>query len=542
MSETDIEPNVEAANSRGLVLRAAGLVGVLVMLGRVVGLVREMVMLTYMGTDTLEAEAYAVASRFPEAIFFIIAGGAIGSAFIPTFSAYFVNDDEAGGWRLFSSVINLITLVVAVIAVLAMIIAPQIITFFLHDKIEANPILLPMTVSLMRIMLLSTIIFAASGVIMGALNARQHFFLPALAPLIYNLGIILGGVLWQNPTNNLLTGKAMGFAIGAVIGAAGHLLIQLPGLRLKHASYSWILTVRDPGVIKVLKLMLPRVLGLSFSQINFFIITFFTGMAIFAEGSLPVFNTAFRIINLPLGIIGIALGIAAFPTLSTLAAKKAFGEMRQIVTDSLRLLLFLGLPITVFMILLAEPIVSILFERGMFNASSTNYVATVLSYFALGLIALMMLEVISRTFYSLSDTWTPVLAGGVQVLVMAALSLWLSIIVFPKLGGLPLAGLVLGLSISNYIEVVVLLWLLRRKMGRLDGRSLLNSSWRLLGATVAMTAVMWLLLSNLPSNSAWVQLIVGGITGSLTYLLACFVLGVPELESLMGYGRRRLGR
>jgi putative peptidoglycan lipid II flippase len=301
------------------------------------------------------------------------------------------------------------------------------------------------------------------------------------------------------------------------------------------------LTVRDPGVTKVLKLMLPRVLGLSFSQINFFIITFMTGLAVFAEGSLPVFNTAFRIINLPLGIIGIALGIAAFPTLSTLAAQKALGAMREIVTDSLRLLLFLGLPITVLMIFLAEPMVSILFERGLFDESSTQNVAMVLSYFALGLVALMMLEVISRSFYSLSDTWTPVLAGGLQVALMAVLSIWLGLMVFPQFGGLPVAGLALGLSISNYIEVVLLLWLLKRKMGRLNGRSLLNSAWRLLGATVAMTAVMWFVLSNLPTNSAWVQLMVGSLVGTVVYLLACLILRVPEMQSFIEYGRRRAG-
>ncbi|MBE2223154.1 MAG: murein biosynthesis integral membrane protein MurJ [Anaerolineae bacterium] len=538
MSETETQ-SVE--NSRGLVLRAAGLVGVLVLLGRIVGLFRDMVMYYYMGVDTLEAEAFAVASRFPEAIFFIIAGGAIGSAFIPTFSAYFVDDDEKGGWRLFSAVLNLITLVVLVIVILAMIFAPQIINFFYHGKIEETPILLPMTVLLMRVMLLSTVIFAASGVVMGALNARQHFFLPALAPLIYNLGIILGGVLWQNPSGSPLTGQAMGFAIGTVIGAAGHLLIQLPGLRAKHAQYSWVLTVRDQGVIKVLKLMLPRVLGLSFSQINFFIITFLTGMVIFSDASLPVFNAAFRIINLPLGIIGIALGIAAFPTLSTLAAKKAFGDMREIVTDSLRLLLFLGLPITVFLIFLAEPVVSILYERGEFGAESSYYVATVLSYFAIGLIALMILEVIARTFYSLSDTWTPVLAGGLQVAFMAVLGIWLGTIVFPERGDLPLAGLVLGLSISNYIEVALLLWLLRRKLGRLNGRSLFNSTWRLLGATGMMMAVMWVVLTNLPSDSAWIQLILGGLAGGLTYLLACFFLRSPEMQNVIVYGRRRLG-
>jgi putative peptidoglycan lipid II flippase len=333
----------------------------------------------------------------------------------------------------------------------------------------------------------------------------------------------------------------MGFAVGTVAGAAGHFLIQLPGLRLKRARYTPLLTVRDPGVIKVLKLMAPRVLGLSFSQINLFVILFLTGTAVFALGSLPAINVAFRIINLPLGIIGIALGIAAFPTLSTLAAQKAFGEMRQIVTDSLRLLLFLGLPITVLMVFLAGPVVSILFERGLFDADSTLYASSALTYFSLGLIALMMLEVISRTFYSLSDTWTPVLAGGLQIVLMAGLSLWLSLRVFPERGLLPLAGLALAFSISNYAEVGLLLWLLRRKMGRLNGRVLLDSSRRLLGAAGVMTAVLWLTLSNLP-DSAWVQLIAGTLAGGLAYLLACFLLRAPEMESVVGYGRRRLGK
>ncbi|MFO7682472.1 MAG: lipid II flippase MurJ, partial [Chloroflexota bacterium] len=353
-------------------------------------------------------------------------------------------------------------------------------------------------------------------------------------------GIILGGVLWEDPAAGPTLGKAMGFAVGTVIGAAGHLLIQLPGLYQKQAKYTAVLTIRDQGVIKVLKLMAPRVLGLSFSQINLFVILAFTGTAVFALGSLPAINVAFRIINLPLGIIGIALGIAAFPTLSTLAAQNALGQMREIVTDSLRLLLFLGLPITILLVFLAEPVVSVLFERGLFDAESTSYAAAALTYFSLGLIALMMLEVISRTFYSLSDTWTPVLAGGFQIVVMALLSLWFSFVLFPQWGGLPLAGLALGFSISNYVEVLLLLWLLRRKIGRLNGRSLLNSSWRLLGAGGAMTAVLWLFLALLPASSNWILLMIGGALGGVTYLLVCLLLRVPELQSFISYGRRRL--
>ncbi|MEJ2750483.1 MAG: lipid II flippase MurJ, partial [Anaerolineae bacterium] len=247
--------------------------GAAMLVSRLLGLVRTMVVTAYLGLG-LEARAYTAASTFPEAIFFIIAGGAIGSAFIPTFTAYFARDDDEGGWRLFSAVINLITLAVTVLAVMAIIFAPQLITIFLPKLVQEEPALLPLTVQLMRIMLLSSVIFGASGVIMGALQARQHFLLPALAPIIYNLGIIGGAVIGAQT----VWGTAVGMAVGTVVGALGHLLIQLPGLRWKQARYTAVITLRDPGVKQVLRLMSPRVLGLSFSQINGFITLFLSGL------------------------------------------------------------------------------------------------------------------------------------------------------------------------------------------------------------------------------------------------------------------------
>ena len=525
----------ESAQNRSLILHAAGLVGAAMLLSRLVGLVREIVTRSSLGVLTVEATSYEIAKAVPETIFLIIAGGAIGSAFIPTFSAYFTRDDESGAWRLFSAVINLNTIALTVVAVIAMIFAPQIVTFFYGDNIVANPELLEMTVRLMRIMLISPVIFGASGVIMGALNARQHFLLPALAPTVYNLGIIAGGLI-LGP----VIGTAMGLAIGTVIGAAGHLLIQIPALIWKDARYSFIITLRDPGVIKVLWLMLPRVLGQSFSEINKLLILFMTGSM--ALGTLPAFNAAFRLIILPQGILGQAMGIAVFPTLSTLAAKKEYGEMRRIISGSLRLLIFLGMPVTVALMILRKPLITVLFERGMFGAESTDLVASALLLISLGLVALLLLEVIARSFYSLSDTLTPVLAGGLQVLMMVTLTLWLRDAVFAQRGWSPLGALALGFSLSNYAEVVVLLWLLRRRLGGLDGVALLNDFWRILLATLLMAGAMWLVLSRLTIDSMWVQLILGGITGSAVYLLASWLFRVEEMHQIMSYGRNRFSR
>lgn len=533
------QPDLETAvpSSRSLVMRAAGLVGIAVLLSRVVGLVREIVIRANLGITTLPAEAYEIAARFPETIFLIIAGGAIGSAFIPTFAAYFEQDDSAGGWRLFSNVINLVTVVVTAVSLLSILFAPDLVRWLANEKVANNPELLPLTVRLMRIMLLSPIIFGASGVIMGALNARQHFLLPALAPTVYNVGIIAGGLLWpaSGPED-----VALGFAVGTVVGALGHFVVQLPGLQQKEAKYTAVFSLRDPGVKQVLKLMSPRVLGLSFSEINKFLIILLTDPMV--TGSLPALNTAFKLIILPQGIIGQALGIAAFPTLSSLAARGERTEMRQIFADSLRILLFLGLPFSILFAVLGQPIVSFLFERGILGDEGTSFVSWALLFYALGLVPLLALEVVARTFYALSDTLTPVLAGGVQIVIMWLLSLWFSQTIFPQQGWLPLGGLALGFSISNVIEVLLLLWLLRRKLGGIQGFSLLNGLWRMVVATLLMAGGMWWIQTQLAETVVLLQIIIVSGVGSMIYLLVCAGLRLEELNRLWVYGRRRLNR
>ena len=532
-------------SGRRLVFRAAGLVAALALLSRGLGLVREIVVRQYLGVTTLEATAFDIASRFPEAIFLIVAGGAIGSAFIPTFAAYLSREDEAGSWRLFSAVLNLLTVATTAVCVLVMLLAAPFVTFFYADNIAQQPALLPLTVALMRAMLLSPIIFGISGILMATLNARQHFLLPALAPSVYNVGIIAGGLIGASlgggaSNVGVPTSTAWGLAWGTVAGALGHLLVQLPGLRGLGARYRPLLTLRDPGVRQVLRLMAPRVLGLSFSEVNKFVILFLTGAMVL--GTLPALNAAFRILILPQGILGQALGIAAFPTLAALAARAAHRDMRAILADSLRLVLFLGLPATVLLALLAEPYVTILFERGLFDAEATALVAAALRFYAVGLIALTALEVVARGFYALSDTLTPVLAGGLQIAVMWGLSLWFRDALFPALGWRPLGGLALGFSLSNVLEVSVLLWLLRRRLGGLDGRALLGGAARMSAAALVMSVAVGATLAALPQGAVWARALGGTAAGGLAYLLVCWLLRVTELRQVGGMVARRVRR
>jgi putative peptidoglycan lipid II flippase len=526
---TEDSKNQTISSGRTQIIQAAGIVVAAFIASRVLGVVRDAVINYYFDIDGVSANAYFIASRFPETIFYIIAGGALGSAFIPTFSAYFVRQDEAGGWRLFSAVFNLVIVVTAVVAGLAALFTPQILRFFYPDLLASEPGVEAAAVPLMRVMLLSPVIFGASGVIMSALNARQHFLLPALAPIIYNLGIILGAVLFAP--------DVMGLAYGTVGGSLGHLLIQLPALRRNKAAYRPIVTIHDAGVRQVLRLMAPRVLGLSFGQLNHLVMQFVAQAM--PLGSIPALGFAWRIMIMPQGIIGQALGIAAFPTFSTLAAQGSFSEMRRILAGTLRLVAFLSLPASVLLIILRQPVIEVLFERGQFGAESTQLVAWVLLFYAFSLPGLAAIEIISRAFYALEDTVTPVVIGAFQLGAMWLSGSWLGNVLFSQiLNRQPAGGLALGYSVSTFLELGLLIWLLRKKLGGIDGRHLFDGLWRMGAATLAMTAVTYLLHRQFNTLPALSLLLLISTAGGLVYLAACFFLQVSEVQQFLGYGRR----
>lgn len=527
---SDASQTTAATTGREQVIRAAGIVSAAFILSRLLGLARVAVIANYYGATSAEVNAYQIANRIPETIFFIVAGGALGSAFIPTFAAYFARDDARGGWRLFSAVLNLILVILTAVSILVAIFAVPFLTFYLPE-LSGEPEMLALTASLLRIQLLSTVIFGASGVFMGALNARQHFLLPALAPSIYNLGIMAGAVL--------LAPNIRGLAWGAVAGAAGHLLIQIPGLYRQEATYNPILTVRDRGVQQVLRLMAPRVLGLSFSQFNNLIIPMLAPSLLV----IAPLDFAWRIVLMPQSILGQALGIAAFPTFATLAAERNLPQMRRILADTLRLIIFIGLPITILFMTLSEPLIAFALERGQFNVQQTTLVAWALLFYAPGLVALAGLEVVSRAFYALEDTLTPVLAGALQLGLMAILGYAFTNWLFPALGWAALGGLALSVSLSNLLETGALLELLRRKMEGIDGRHLLDGLWRMAVAGAVMMIVALLIRQQLRELAAFWQLLIGGFAAGGVYLLVSFGLQLEELRQLLGrFVRLRFGR
>jgi len=240
-------------------------------------------------------------------------------------------------------------------------------------------------------------------------------------------------------------------------------------------------------------------------------------------------------------IIGQALAIAAFPTFATLAARSALDEMRAIVADTLRLIFFLSLPAALLLMILRIPLISLLFQRGQFDADATVFVAWALLFYALSLVGLAAIEIISRAFYALEDTLTPVLVGMLQLITMWLIGAWLAKSIFPSLEWLSFGGLAMGYTISTMLELVLLLWLLRQKMGGIDGRRILSGAWRMIVASLIMAGISWLTLRQLSEIPTYWQILAVGTAGALSYLLASLVLGVTELRQLTASLRQRIG-
>jgi putative peptidoglycan lipid II flippase len=517
----------QGAAAKEQIARAAGLVMALFVASRALGLLREMVISHQFGTGG-DLDAYLAAFRLPDILFQIVAGGALASAFIPTFAGYLAQDDEAGAWRLASAVINLVLLITVALTILAAWLAPWLVQAVIAPGFD--PERQALTIRLMRLMLITPAVFGVSGVVMGILNTWQHFLLPALAPILYNLGIIAGAIVLA-PTMGV-----RGLAVGVVVGACAHLIVQVPGLMHYGMRYMPILGVRDPGVHEVGRLMVPRMLGLAAVQLNFLVNTILaSGLA---EGSLAALNYAWLLMLLPQGVFAQAVATAAFPTFSAQAAKGRRAEMRSTLSATLRAVLYLALPAAVGLIVLNGPLVQLIFERGAFTATSTHMVAWALALFALGLPAHSIVEVVVRAFYAMHDTRTPVVIGIAAMGLNVVLSLAL-VAAFEAMGWMPHGGLALSNALATTVEMAALLGIIRRRLDGLEGRRMAGSLARIALSALLMGAAAGGLAWALSGTSAW---LVGGLSitvGIAVYAGASLLAGAPEPRAVWGMVRSR---
>ena len=496
------------------IARAAGVVMAAFVVSRLFGVLRDIVIAAQLGTSDA-ADAYRTAFLIPDLLFTLIAGGALASAFIPTFTSFLARDDREGAWRLASGVINLLLVTLGIAAALACVFAPPLALALAPGYAPDKQAL---TVSLMRVMLICPVVFGVSGLIMGILNAQQDFLLPGLAPSAYNLGIILGAWL-------LIPGIGpMGAAIGAVAGALLHLFVQVPGLVRCKMHYSPILSLRDPGVRRVLWLMGPRVFGLAVVQLNFMVESNLASRL--GTGAVAALNYAWRVMLLPQGVFAQSVATAAFPTFADQTARGQKQAMSEALAATLRAIVFVTLPAAAGLLLLRVPVVQALFERGRFRNSSTEAVALALMFYAPGLVAHSGIEIITRAFYALHDTRTPVYIGVAAMLANLGFSLAL-------IGPMQIAGLALANSVAAYLELVLLMGFIRPRVGGLGGARTGSALGKAALAALVMSAAVWAFLEFAPLSSAILRGAIGVVTGGVVYAATWLLVGADEGKAVI---------
>ncbi len=532
------------SNSRALtnrqILRAAVVVSFGFLASGLLGLVRTGAFSAMFGTSA-ELDAFYAAQRIPELLFVVVAGGALGSSFVPVFARYLKPESQSHAWKLASSVMTLSTLAAGLMALILAIFAPVIVPIILVPGRTAAEQAL--TVDLTRILLLTTVIFAASGLSMGILNAHQNFLFPALAASMYNLGQIFGALVITRMLEPLSlteggpSANVYGLAYGAILGATLHLLVQVPGLYKIRARLRFNLNWRIEGTREVLALMLPRVLGLAVVQINFIVNVAFASTMV--TGSQTALQVAWFLAFFILGILAQSVGTSVFPTLSALVAEGDMEGYKARLSSAMRGVLFLGIPASVGLILLGEPLVAI-FERGEWTRESTQATAWALAFFALGMAGHGLLELLSRAFYALADTWTPVKIGIGAIIGNIILS-----IVFIQFIGVPgslvrgpFAGLALANSLTTLIEAGVLWWLLRRRIGDLGDKQIFATIQRGLLAAGGMGLAVWVLASALANAPQMVILFLGASVGVMCFFVLAVLLRMDEVSIIT----RRLRR
>jgi len=474
------------------------------------------------GTN-LEIEAFAAANRVSETLFNLVAGGALASAFIPTYSTLLTKGDKEGSWKLASAVGNLIVIILSLLTLLAAIFAPQIVRYILAPGFSSNPFKEDLTIKLLILMLPSAVIFGLSGLVMAVLNSHQRFFIPALAPSMYSLGMIFG-LLFLVPSFGIF-----GLAWGVLIGALLHLLVQLPSLVKLGGQYFATLGLKFAPVLEVARLIGPRLIGVAVVQINFWVNVWLASYMI--EGSVNGLLFAFTLLLMPQSIIAQSIAIAAMPTFSEQYAKNQVGDLRNSLADSLRGILLLTIPATIGLIILRKELVILVYQRGEFTDFSTELVSWALLFYAFGLVSHSLVEILSRAFYAMHDTKTPVFIGILAMSLNVLFSVTFTML-FDRFGLLTLGGLALANTLATTLETIGLILIMRRRLGGMNGSLIIRASVQSCIGTLFMGVIIWGWLRLGSTYPNWFVTISSIIVGGAIYLFVLYLIRVPEIRAL----------
>ena len=523
---TDDPPPAEAIEGRPVaatLARAGLVVSAAYLASRLLGYLRVVVIGTTFGAGP-ELDAFFAAFRIPDLVFQLVAAGAVASALVPIVSGLRATGDAARAWRIVSTVANLMLVGLVVLAAAAFVLAPVLVPLITPGFDDAQ---LARTIDLTRLMLVGPILLGLGSVATAALNGSRRFAASALAPIVYNLAII-GAAVLLGPSMGVT-----GLAIGVVAGSAAHLLIQLPPLARVGFRYVPRVDLSDGDARDALVLLAPRAVGLGATQLIFVVLTALASDL--GPGAISAYTIAFALLQIPIGVIGIPLGIVLFPSLAGELARGRVGSYLALIERGLRVGLFVMLPLAALGMVLRVQVVQLLLGYGRFGDTAIDLTAATLLMFLIGLPAHAGLDVLSRAFYARRDTRTPVLG----VVLSMAITIAVANALVPRLG-LPALGL--ALSAGTWIEAALLAFILHRHEPAFDLRGIVSVLVRcLVGAGVAAIAAMAVLTGwglVVPGETGKLgilfQAILATIAGGLAYVASSLALRVPELGAMVG--------
>jgi putative peptidoglycan lipid II flippase len=460
--------------------RSAGIVSVATTLSRILGLLREQVLLVYFGAGN-SLDAFNVAFRLPNLVRDLFAEGAMSAAFVPTFTRELKNNGKNAAWELGNLVISGLLVVTGIISLLGILLAGPL-TRWIASSYASQPGKLELTTQLTQIMFpfLTLVAVAVAG--MGMLNALRWFFIPALSPAMFNVATILSVFFIVPVATQLGWNPMVGLAIGTLIGGAAQAALQWPALRKEGFRFKFQLKPRDPRLREVLKLMLPGTLGLAGVQINQLVNMWLATSQ--GTGKVTYLQFAFRLIYLPIGLFGVSIATASLPTIARRAAEEDQQGIRSAVSQGLRMMLMLNVPATFGLVALATPIIELLVEYGKVTPDATQGMAVALLCYAPGLVGYSAVKLLSPTFYSLRDSRTPVLVSLLSIAVNVTLNLTLVRV-------MGFGGLALGTGLAALVNATTLFVLLRKRLDGIEGRRIATALTKILVASVVMAGVAW---------------------------------------------------
>lgn len=571
LTESPAEIAEPSTTKQTSVAKSAGIVSIAVMFSRVLGLVREMVFSRLFGAGFLY-DAFLVGFRIPNLLRDLFAEGALSAAFVKVFTDYQLKSNEKEAWRLASLVFNGLAVVLGIVCVLGIFLSPYIVKIITYNYLGDPNYYYPvekaqLATTLMQIMFPFILLVALAALAMGVLNTKGKFGIPASASTAFNVTSIIFGLAfayylsgggWEKSDNKLLIPSEaaqwaiIGMSIGTVIGGAFQFLIQVPSLWKIGFRFNLKLSFKDEGVKRIMRLMAPAIIGTGAIQIKVLVDTM---VAAGIDGGASWLSYAFRLMQFPIGVFGVAIGTASIPMLSRLASEENFVKFRNTLSDSLKLVFLLTVPSACGLIVLGEPIIRLIFEGGKFDAMDTNMTAWALAAYSIGLAAYSAIKIISPAFYAVDDAKTPMYVSVASIAVHVVTSFGMmkllsTVGVTPERpNGFGHVGVALATSAVALLNFFALTFLMRRKIKRLNGREIFVALTKVIIASAVMSAVCWFsyrVLHQQFSGSSLIYRMIEAFVpiglGGIAFIIMAKLLKINEIEKIYNAVARKLGK